>query len=376
MATKKSWSKKSTPKRDPKEIYREVTQMIVDTLSEGTVPWSKGRSDAIGAIAPTNFNTGVRYKGINALNLMLTGKMLGNNSNYFITYNQALNVAGVTKKDPDLYTKSPLTGEKSVGRVVYWGNTTKDENGKPWYVIENGKKRTQPTQKEIKDENLNQIWFLRDTAVFSFEQMDLEKIPKEWIEKRNMNPKEINVDVQNDKELSNKLFKIAEMLDVKVVHDPAFKSAAYSSAEIIKLPPREMYENDARYLHSFAHELVHATGSPRQLDRESLRNAHNDDKSLAYEELVAELGGVFLSVELGIHPLTHDTLANHASYIEGWHSLLADDLKGDCKILNQACQEAEKAVALLTKNLDRELALDTIKATKAKPKYEEAELGM
>ena len=114
-----------------------------------------------------------------------------------------------------------------------------------------------------------------------------------------------------------------------------------------------------------------------RLDRDSLKNYHSDPKAEAYEELVAELGGVFLGVELGIHPLTNSTLTNHASYIKSWHQLLADDLKGDCKILNQAFQEAEKAVALLTKGLDRELALDVIKSTPAKtPKYEESGLSM
>jgi len=191
MAGRRSYSKKPSASAKKKDMFEEPTRNVLKAITDmmengGLPPWSKGHADSIGVSSPSNFNTGKAYRGINRINLFCVGAMTGSDSGYYVTYNQSLNIAGVDRKDPDVAKKSPLSGEKAVARVTYWGNTTKDKDGKPWFVIENGKKRTSPTQKEIKEQQLKQIWFLRDTPVFAFEQLDKEKIPEAWLEKRNM----------------------------------------------------------------------------------------------------------------------------------------------------------------------------------------------
>ncbi len=345
--------KRYAKKADKRNMYEETLRNLVTIMDKGTLPWSKGRLEGLGSPSPANFNTGKRYKGFNVINLLCISMENDFKSNFFITYNQALNVAGLNRKDKDLIEKSPLSGQKSVGHVTYWGCLTKDADGKPWFVIENGKKRTMPTPQEVKDEKLKQNWFLRDTAIFGFEQLDQEKIPQAWLEKRNMAEKTINKDMLNNQNddviIATAVKKMIDRLGVKVEHSPMTKTPCFKpSLDKICMPPKNMYEDNARYYHTLFHELTHATGASHRLDRESLRDYGMSDEVRAYEELVAELGGVFMAIELGTKPITIDNLQNHASYIKSWHSLLADNLNnGDCKILHKACSEAEKAVSFL-----------------------------
>lgn len=345
---KRRSSKPSKPKKD---MFEEATKNMLEIMKQGDLPWSKGRLQ-LGAAGPSNFNTGKRYRGINVLNLMCIGMMTGMKSNYFITYNQALKVAGVDRKDPEIKDKSPLTGQKAVGHVTYWGNITKDKDGKTWYTMENGRKRTQPTPQEIKAQGLKQIWFLRDTAVFAFEQMDQEKIPQAWLEKRNMAERTINKDAlenQQDKKLQEHVTRMIKKMGVAVEHNKFTDTPYYSpSQDKIVMPPMNMYESDARYYSTLLHEACHATGHKSRLERPSLSNYSDDRKERAYEELVAELGGVFMALELGIKTVSSSELQNHASYVKGWGSLLSEDLaSGNCTILNKACSDAEKAVEFM-----------------------------
>lgn len=352
--------KGKSPAAAKKDMFEEATKNLLEIMKDGVMPWSKGRAESLGAAMPTNFNTGKRYRGVNIINLMCISALNNFNSNFFMTYNQALNVAGLKRpsgkqqKDQDVMAafteKMPLSGQKAVGHVTYWGNVTKDKDGKPWFKIENGKKRTNPTPDEVKAEKLQQFWFLRDTAVFAFEQMS--HVPEAWLEKRNMIEQTINRDVINntqDKNLAESVKKLVKQLGVEVIHDATTDTPYYAPGrDKIVMPPVNMFESDARYYHSLLHEMIHATGAATRLDRDSLRDYSLADENRAYEELVAELGGVFMAIEIGIKPTPSDNLMNHASYIKGWSKLLTDDLaSGNCTVLNRASKDAEKAVEFL-----------------------------
>jgi len=368
---RKTKTASSKPKKDMRE---ELTKFFIDEIKSGVVPWSKGRIE-LGAGVPTNFNTGKRYRGINALNLMVTGLVNKTTSGYFVTYNQAIAIAGVDKKDPDLKEKSPLTGQKAVAQVEYWGSITKDQDGKTWFKYENGKKRTQPTPAEIRAEKLKQVFFVRYASVFSFEQMNVDKIPEPWLDRRNMNDKTINKDIiagKSDLILQENALKMVKGLGVEVVHDKYVDTPHYLPvSDKIVMPPRENYESDARYYSTLMHEAGHATGHPSRLNRDSLKDYSVSDENRAYEELVAELTGVFMGLELGIKTVSSADLGGHASYLKSWGRLLSDDLaSGSCKVLAKASSDAEKAVDILLNGLEQKLEIKKEKAP------EEPMLGM
>lgn len=86
--------------------------------------------------------------------------------------------------------------------------------------------------------------------------------------------------------------------------------------DVIVMPAITSFHSENDYNTTFLHELVHWTGHASRLDRFPSKSL--DDKTRAEEELVAEIGSVFLATYFGID----GNLLNHASYIAGWKTLL------------------------------------------------------
>jgi len=114
------------------------------------------------------------------------------------------------------------------------------------------------------------------------------------------------------------------------------------SRDQVNMPKREAYisNGDATstqsYYGDFLHELIHWTGHKS-------RCARLDDKSkrgYAFEELVAEIGSVLLSVRLGVNPTVRP---DHAKYLNGWLKSLDDDQT----YIIDAAKLAQKAIDYL-----------------------------
>lgn len=86
--------------------------------------------------------------------------------------------------------------------------------------------------------------------------------------------------------------------------------------DVIVMPDLANFDSENDYNTTLLHELVHSVGHPSRLDRFSGKVM--DDKARAEEELVAEIGSVFLATYFGID----GDLLNHASYVAGWKTLL------------------------------------------------------
>ena len=122
--------------------------------------------------------------------------------------------------------------------------------------------------------------------------------------------------------------------------------AFYQSAtDQITMPPKASFikTTDAtaeqNYYGTLFHELTHWTGHKTRCDR-TLANGFGTE-AYAYEELIAELGACFQSVEFGIEPL--EINADHKKYIASWLKAL----KGDVSFIYKASAQANKAVRLI-----------------------------
>ena len=96
-------------------------------------------------------------------------------------------------------------------------------------------------------------------------------------------------------------------------------SAAYSPAtDRILIAPRETFRSDEAFTRVLLHEMTHSTGHPSALAREL--DTRFGSPSYAEEELVAELGSLFLSADLGIQStdLEGEFYENHVSYLQSW----------------------------------------------------------
>lgn len=85
----------------PMNTYTMVTELILEKLSSGVIPWRKTWASGI----PCSYGSGKEYRGIN---IILLG-LLDFPSKYWITYKEALRLKGFVKKK----------GSKG-SPIVYW----------------------------------------------------------------------------------------------------------------------------------------------------------------------------------------------------------------------------------------------------------------
>lgn len=264
--------------------HQIVGNQIIESLKQGTAPWIKPWEPGIGnGQVPFNPVTGKRYRGINALYLMLNQS----NDNRWLTYKQAQSIDAQVKK-----------GEKGT-TVQYWKfhdeKIKKDEAGNP-VLDEQGN----PVKVQVNLER-PKVFYAR---VFHASQID-------------------NMPELIQKEQDWSLIERAETLllnsGAKIFHSEADRAFYRLSTDSIHLPPKEQFKSAANYYATALHELGHWSGHPSRLDRD-LSHPFGSE-AYAKEELRAEIASMLLGSELGIG---HDP-SQHTAYIKSWIRILEDD---------------------------------------------------
>ncbi len=119
--------------------------------------------------------------------------------------------------------------------------------------------------------------------------------------------------------------------------------AFYSpSDDYIQMLPKTDFKSAEGYYSTILHELSHWTGGEKRLDR--VQRCGRFSKDYAFEELVAEMGSLFVATSAGI-PQSETEFQNHASYIESWLS----KLRNDNMYIFKAAAEANKVAGYLLK---------------------------
>jgi antirestriction protein ArdC len=94
--------------------------------------------------------------------------------------------------------------------------------------------------------------------------------------------------------------------------------------DAIMMRDRADYVSDPECANTLAHEMIHATGHTKRLDRPTLyRNDFDTWKhDQCIEEVVAEAGAAIISVEYGLPPTT---VNNSVAYMQHWGNTIKDD---------------------------------------------------
>jgi antirestriction protein ArdC len=121
-----------------------------------------------------------------------------------------------------------------------------------------------------------------------------------------------------------------------IIHSPRNEPCFISAFDTIKMPPIESFVNSENYYSTLFHELTHWTGAEKRLSR--IFEGWGKE-SYAFEELVAELGSLFLCMSFNID--TEST--QHSEYLKSW----IKHLKNDRKSLYKAASMAQQAVEYL-----------------------------
>lgn len=275
--------------------YQAVTLKVIEQLKKGVLPWEK---EWVGGVMPRNlFNSKKVYRGIN---VFLLG-MLGYEKPFYLTRKQVAKLGGKIK-----------TGEKP--HTVYF------------YV------RIKVKDKVTKKEKFVPV--IREYFVYNVAQVEGEKI-EQRIKTREA---KINLQLKDNNPIKEceKIVKGYKTMPKIKVGEPAY----FPSADYITMPTIKQFDSSESYYKTLFHEMTHSTGHKSRLKRAGIINFDSfGSDQYAEEELVAELGAMFLGTVAGIQ-CEHQEKRS-ASYIKGWVKRFQEDEKLIFKASNKAQQAAD-----------------------------------
>ena len=263
-----------------KELCVLVEKMI-EKMEDGTGTWLKSWSAPNGF--PQNFITKKEYRGFNFFHLSDVMTEKGYTAPYFLTFNQIRSLKGKLKK-----------GSKSAH--IYFYKMLKVEDK------ETLKEKTIP--------------LLKRYNVFNIEDTDIEY----ELDQTPLNDNERYENAEN--------FVLGTNADIRYGGHAAFYKP---SGDYIQNPKLEYFIDSDNYYATILHELTHWSGAKHRLDRVN----SSSRKDYAFEELIAELGSVFLCSHLGISIEKNQ----HPEYLQGYVKIL----KENPQILWQVASKAQQA---------------------------------
>ena len=307
-----------------KDIYQIITEQVIKGLEEGGHKWFQSWAGNTNTMTISH-TTGKIYKGINQMLLSMSMYFNEYSSREFITFNQAKKLGGKVKKGSvsDIvvkYNVSYYVNDKiKEGKRIYLKT---DELNMP--IIPKGY-----TQKDV-----NKSMSVRYFRVFNLdcvEGVEDKHNIDDVIKGSVFEPiKEADLVYSNMRNKPTLEHKIPRCFYVRDEHK-------------INMSSPDTFISSDDYYKTLFHELTHSTGHKDLLNRKSLMESftHNSKKDVvkySQEELVAELGAMFLTNILGLEP--KDSEKNSQAYINGW----IKHLKNHPKEIIFASGQSQKAV--------------------------------
>lgn len=353
-----------------RDLRQEITAKLVEALDAGKIPWDKPWQSLDHGL-PRNMSTGREYRGGNRLMLMLEQLDRGFADPRFGTVQQINALGGRVRKGErgtpaELWKEQPFWERRDVSvrlngmRVKVFG----ERDGTVQIGMTTDKAPTRSartTDLQIAQykngENLPLDWKQaraldsvvgRTFTVFNVEQctdLGVEPLPK---------PEPRFDVVQRGEQIKAAM----ERDGLKFAEHPKF--AFYSPRQdAVCLPPRGQFSDERGYYGTLLHEVGHATGAEKRLNREGITGDHRfGSEGYAREELRAEMFSMFMAAESGI---PHDP-QRHTAYIQSW----AEALKKDKNEIFRAAAEASKAVDyVLGKEQGLQLSQEHVQSMKA-----------
>ncbi len=280
-------NKTNTPhkKITARDKYNTIVEDFIHKLESNDIePWTKSWSMSLKL--PQNFETGNAYRGMNILTLLDRGY----NDSRWLTFNQIKKLGGSVKKGSK---SAPIFFMKPVEKTTLNEATGEEEN--------------------------NRYFLMQTYNVFNIEQTE-------------------NIKYEPEVKPSYENNAVSDYIQTIGIEEYRGSPAYSPKDDVIFFPQISEFESESEYYSTYFHELTHATGHRSRLDRFE-KNTVFGDESYAFEELIAELGSAFLSMEYGIEPNSR----KQADYLAHWIKAL----KERPQILYSAASQATKGVNCL-----------------------------
>jgi antirestriction protein ArdC len=284
----------------------KLVENVAAAMQKDSYKWKKSW---IEAGSPINYSTGEAYSGVNFLSLNFAMVNKGYKHNQWLTFKQLKTLGG------ELINNS--------WNYIYKFGTTpvKDENGKP--KIKNG-------QQQIK-------FYFRCFVVYNIANTSLEA---KTIEKKSTQYSVDEIEAFIDRVNNN---------DVRIKTDSTngcYYSPSYDWVHMVNKTNfiDTQHANATEHYYSVLfHELVHATGHQKRLNRfENTKSMKflEGKSHYAYEELVAELGSMLFASKYNLS-VESTVREDHIAYLQSWIKALRSE--DGTKLLTSAAAKAAAA---------------------------------
>lgn len=297
------------------ELIDNINNTIISGLQAKGLQWFKPFKDSVTLQWSALRSNGTPYKGINQF--ILSAKAIDKGwINKWYTFDQVSKLGGRVNK-----------GEKSTDVYLWKVNFAVEIAGKVQYFprIEDVPAHLQKQAKKA--------FYLQTFKVFSMSQTNLPvETPAQPIEAT-----ELEADAHAESILE------AWCKEVTLKHSGQGRAYYSPSGDYIHMPAKttEQWKSNGDYYKVFFHEAIHSTGHTSRLNRLD-KTANFGSDNYSKEELVAELGALYLEAITGIQTAIDD-FKNSQAYINGWIS----KLKSDPKLIMSASTKAHEAVDLI-----------------------------
>lgn len=270
------------------EQKQEIVNNIIENLeSTGkfTPEWD------CDVFRPRNPFSGAVYQGANRLTLAYQAGSKGYDDPRWLTFKQAQTAGYKVKK-----------GEKGTYCIKWIALQERAEKTKE-------EKRLEEEMKEKGFQTVERIRMIPKSFVV-FNVAQIENFPK--LEKEKFT-------LDKEFEIAEAFIKSSPCKISELMQDSAYYSP---KNDIIILPPRNIFKDQVSFYSTALHEMTHSTGHKSRLNRDLTGSFGTE--SYAKEELVAELGCMFLKSSLNLS-LDGKHFENHSAYINSWIKLLKKD---------------------------------------------------
>lgn len=297
------------------ELIANINNTIIEGLQAKGLQWFKPFKDSVTMQWSALRSNGTPYKGINQF--ILSAKAIDKGwVNKWYTFAQVSKLGGRVNK-----------GEKSTDVYLWKVNFAVEIAGKTQYFA-----RLEDVPSNLQ-KDAKKVFYLQVFKVFSISQTDLPlDTPSQPVE-----VSELEADAHAESILE------AWCKEVTLKHSGQGRAYYSPSGDFIHMPAKttEQWKSNGDYYKVFFHEAIHSTGHKTRLDRLDKMASFGSDE-YSKEELVAELGALYLEAITGIQTAIDD-FKNSQAYINGWIS----KFKSDPKLILSASTKAHEAVELI-----------------------------
>lgn len=297
--------------------YELVNEIVLSGLEKKGLAWFKPWKNKYGVISdPINNAKGYRYKGMNVFMLNAVAASMGYEHNEWLSWKQCVAKGGEVKEDE----------RKNYYPVFFYQVTFWSPEKKKGYKSPAEAKKDGAT-------DARKVFHVRKYNVYNIAQCN------------NIEPREPHVESVTDDTPLEPIARceaiVAGYPEPPTIGNSVDGRAFYRpSTDGVYMPDLQNFVDSDSYYKTMFHELVHSTGHKKRLKRIKDDAAFGNDP-YAREELVAEIGAMYLSGYADINPKDSDD--NSIAYIQGWLKAIRDS--NNVKLVANAMQAAAKAVA-------------------------------